>query len=182
MQMEYRKVSETSTSGNTLTGYAVLWDAKSRTIHEQGRVFTEQIARGAFDKTINSDDEDVKLYYNHDQSMPLARTNNKSLRLISDDKGLRFEADLPNTTLANDIKELMNKRTLTGEMSFGFYSTRDTWTPDKKERTVNEGKLIEISIVVDAAYPSTFSQIRQANQEIIQKRINLIKRRMDNAL
>lgn len=178
MQLEQRKISETTNSGNTLTGYAVLWDARSRTIHEQGRVFTEQIARGAFDKSLKESTDDVKLYYNHDTHMPLARTNNGSLRLFSDDKGLRFEADLPNTTLANDIRELMAKRTLTGEMSFGFYATRDTWTPDKKERTVNEAKLVEISVVVDAAYPSTYSSLREANREITNKRINNLRRRI----
>lgn len=176
MSLETRKISESTNSGNTLTGYAVLWDARSRTIQEHGRVFTEQIARGAFDNSLKSDD--VKLYYNHDNHMPLARTSNGTLRLTPDDKGLRFEADLPNTTLANDVKELMAKRTLTGEMSFGFYSVRDTWSPDKKERTVNEAQLVEISVVVDAAYPSTYSQIRQANQEITNKRIQTIRRRI----
>lgn len=176
--MEIRAIqSETTASGNTLTGYAVLWDAESRTIHENGRVFTEQIARGAFDSTLNAED-DVKLYYNHDSSMPLARTNNGSLRLETDNKGLRFTAELPDTTLANDVKELLRKGTLTGEMSFGFYSIRDTWSPDKKSRKVNEAKLVEISVVVDAAYPTTHSQLRNAKTELTNKRINLLRRRI----
>jgi hypothetical protein len=177
MQLETRKVNETTASGNTLTGYAVIWDAESRTISEHGRVFTEQIARGAFQNTLNAD-EDVKLYYNHDTSQPLARTKNGSLRLFTDDKGLRFEADLPDTTLAKDVKELLNRKILTGEMSFGFYNIRDSWSPDKKQRKVNEAKLVEISVVVDAAYPSTSSQLRNAQSEITQKRINLLRRRL----
>ena len=175
MQLEMRKTINTSTSGNTLSGYAVLWDAESRTIHEQGRVFTETFARDAFDLTNSQDD--VKLYYNHDTNMPLARTNNGSLRLFQDDKGLRFEADLPDTTLANDVKELLNRGTLTGEMSFGFKTIRDTWSPDKKKRQVNKANLAEISVVVDAAYPSTYSQLRNAQTEITNKRINLLRRR-----
>lgn len=177
MKLETRTINSNYESGNTLTGYAILWDAESRTIHEQGRVFTERIARGAFDASIDNKTDDIKLYYNHDSSMPLARTRNGSLRLVSDEKGLRFEADLPETTLGNDVRELLRTGTLSGEMSFGFYVRDEVWTKDKKDRTITKGDLVEISVVVDAAYPQTYSQLRSVLTEINSKRINSIRRR-----
>lgn len=177
MKLETRKTNSNYESGNTLTGYAILWDAESRTIHEQGRVFTERISRGAFDASIDNKTDDIKLYYNHDSSMPLARTRNGSLRLVSDEKGLRFEADLPETTLGNDVKELLRTGTLSGEMSFGFYVRDEVWSKDKKDRTITKGDLVEISVVVDAAYPQTYSQLRSVLTEINNKRINSIRRR-----
>lgn len=177
MKLETRAIDSKYESGNMLTGYAILWDAESRTIHEQGRVFTERIAKGAFDASIDNKTDDIKLYYNHDSSMPLARTRNGSLRLVSDDKGLRFEADLPETTLGNDVRELLRTGTLSGEMSFGFYVRDEVWSKDKKDRTITKGDLVEISVVVDAAYPQTYSQLRSVLTEINNKRINSIRRR-----
>ena len=140
-------------------------------------MFTERIAKGAFDASIDNKTDDIKLYYNHDSSMPLARTRNGSLRLASDEKGLRFEADLPETTLGNDVRELLRTGTLSGEMSFGFYVRDEVWTKDKKDRTITKGDLVEISVVVDAAYPQTYSQLRSVLTEINNKRINSIRRR-----
>jgi HK97 family phage prohead protease len=171
--MEIRKVQETKREGNTLSGYAVLYNTDSVEIREMGKTFVEQIARGAFDESLN---EDIKLYFQHDTKMPLARTQNGSLRVKSDAKGLYFEADLPDTTLANDIKELMNRGILTGEMSFGFSADKINWR-GSNFRTVEKGRLYEISVVVDAAYPETYSKLRGIAQEINQKRINLLRRK-----
>jgi len=173
--VETRQATEQfKTEGNTLSGYAIVYDVNSVRLTERGRTFTEQIARGAFDESITKDD--IKLYYNHDASMPLARTDNGSLRLKSDQKGVYFEADLPNTTLGNDVKELLNRGTLTGEMSFGFVATEENWT-SRDTKTVEKGKLYEVSIVVDAAYEQTSSQLRGITQEINNKRIKIIRRK-----
>lgn len=173
--METRQAPDKFKSdGNTLSGYAIVYNVDSVRLTERGRTFVEQIARGAFDESIAKDD--IKLYFNHDSKMPLARTENGSLRLKSDQKGVYFEADLPNTTLGNDVKELLNRGTLTGEMSFGFVPTDETWT-SKETKTVERGRLYEVSIVVDAAYEQTSSKLRGITQEINQKRINLLRRK-----
>lgn len=162
--------------GNRLSGYAILYNTDSVPLFERGRRFIETISRGAFDKSIANDD--IKLYFNHDQSMPLARTDNGSLKLRSDDKGVWFEAELPNTTLGNDVKELLKRGTLTGEMSFGFVATKEDWV-NKERKKVEEGKLYEVSVVVDAAYEQTHSQLRSIQQEINNKRIQLLRRRIN---
>lgn len=174
--MEVRKSdNKIEGDGKTLSGYAILWNTESRELREMGRTFTETIKRGAFDIRM-TEEHDVKLFFNHDTSMPLARQKNNSLRLYEDDKGVRFEADLPDTNLANDVKELLNRGVLTGEMSFGFSVRKDKW--EKNKREVQEGTLYEISVVTDAAYPETHSQLRGIVQEITQKRINNIRRRI----
>lgn len=173
--MEIRKLSnEINNDGNTLSGYAILFGVESRQLFEYGKKFVETIERGAFDLE-ETPDHDIKLYFNHDTSMPLARQKGGSLRLYEDSKGIRFEAKLPDTNLANDVKELMKRGILTGEMSFGFTVSKDRWEGSK--RTVEKGKIYEISVVTDAAYPATHSQLRSIMSEINNKRINLLRRR-----
>jgi len=151
--------SAPTVEGRTLNGIAAVYNQPSRTLREGGRTFTERIAPGAFGEL-----GDVKLYYNHDQSMPLARTSSGTLKLDSRADGLHYTATLPETTLGNDVRELLQRGDLTGAMSFGFYVVRDTWNKTLSERTVNEAKLVEVSLVQDAAYSQTSSSLRHVDE------------------
>jgi HK97 family phage prohead protease len=155
--------TEQSIDGRTLAGYAAVYGQESREIVEGGRRFTERIASGAFDDTLASG-ADVKLFYNHDPSMPLARTKSGTLQLRSDRNGLAFSATLPETTLGNDVRALIERGDLTGEMSFGFHVVEDSWSKDRSERLVKRAKLVEVSIVQDAAYPQTSSSLRSVSE------------------
>jgi len=154
--------SEQTMDGRTLAGYAAVYGQNSREIVENGRTFVERIAPGAFNETLSSG-ADVKLFYNHDASMPLARTKSGTLTLKSDRNGLAFTASLPETTLGNDVRALIERGDLTGEMSFGFYVAEDSWNKNRTERLVKRAQLIEISIVQDAAYPQTSSSLRSVS-------------------
>ena len=156
------EATEQKLDGRTLAGYAAVYGQDSREIVEGGRKFTERIAPGAFNETLSSG-ADVKLYYNHDASMPLARTRSKTLTLKSDRNGLAFSAELPDTTLGRDIKTLLERGDLSGEMSFGFYVTEDSWNKDRTQRLVKKASLVEVSIVQDAAYPQTSSSLRSVS-------------------
>jgi HK97 family phage prohead protease len=145
--------------GRTLSGVAAVYGQQSRTITEHGRTFVERIAPGAFGDLTNAD---VKLYYNHDMRMPLARTKSGSLELNDGADGLRYSTVLPDTTLGNDVRTLLERGDLTGEMSFGFYVAKDEWNAARTERTVQQATLVEISVVQDAAYPQTSSALRSA--------------------
>jgi hypothetical protein len=147
-----------SVDGNTLAGIAITYNNDSRTINERGLRFTERIAPGAFDSALSG--ADVKLYYNHDVSMPLARTISKTLTLSSTAQGIAFSADIPDTTLGRDIKTLLQRGDLTGEMSFGFIVRDDSWNKERTERIVRKADLLEISLVQDPAYPNTHSALR----------------------
>lgn len=156
------QATEQKVDGRTLSGYAAVYNQDSREIVEHGRAFVERIAPGAFNETLRAGG-DVKLFYNHDMSMPLARTKSGTLKLTSDRQGLRFDATLPETTLGNDVRELLTRGDLTGEMSFGFFVEEDSWNKSRTERLVKRAKLIEVSIVQDAAYPQTSSSLRHVD-------------------
>lgn len=151
--------SEQTVEGNRLAGYAAVYGQDSREIVEGGKAFVERIAPGAFNETLRSA-ADVKLYYNHDASMPLARTRSGTLTLKSDRQGLAFDATLPDTTLGRDVRTLIERGDLSGEMSFGFFVEDESWNRTRTERLVKRARLVEISIVQDAAYPQTSSSLR----------------------
>jgi len=172
--------AEQSIDGRTLAGYAAVYGQDSREIVENGRKFVERIAPGAFNETLSSG-ADVKLYYNHDASMPLARTRSGTLQLKSDRNGLAFTASLPDTTLGNDVRALIERGDLSGEMSFGFFVVEDSWSKDRSQRLVKKAQLVEVSIVQDAAYPQTSSSLRgvsAAYTEAVYARLALHFRRM----
>jgi HK97 family phage prohead protease len=174
--------TEQKIDGRTLAGYAAVYGQDSRTIVEHGRQFTERIAPGAFNETLQSG-ADVKLYYNHDASMPLARTKSGTLTLKSDRNGLAFTASLPETTLGNDVRALIERGDLTGEMSFGFMVVEDSWNKNRTERLVKRAQLMEVSIVQDAAYPQTSSSLRSVSAaftEAVAARLELHMNRMSN--
>jgi HK97 family phage prohead protease len=159
--------TEQTVEGNRLAGYAAVYGQDSREIVEGGKAFVERIAPGAFNETLRSG-ADVKLYYNHDASMPLARTRSGTLTLKSDRQGLAFDATLPDTTLGRDVRALLERGDLTGEMSFGFYVDEDSWNRSRTERLVKRARLVEVSIVQDAAYPQTSSSLRRVDAAAIE--------------
>ena len=158
--------TEQKLDGRTLAGYAAVYGEESREIVEQGRAFVERIASGAFGETLRTA-ADVKLLYNHDPAALLARTKSGTLKLRSDRNGLAFEASLPETSLGNDVRALLERGDLTGEMSFGFYVEDESWNAKRTERLVKRAKLVEVSIVQDAAYPQTNSSLRSVSAAAI---------------
>ncbi|WP_369899752.1 HK97 family phage prohead protease [Bacillus manliponensis] len=150
-QMEIRE-SENGT--RTISGYAVKWEMKSHTMGYFRR-FKEQFKRGAFADSLNSDDQ--LALWSHNTSQVLGRTKNGTLRLFEDDVGLRFELDLPNTTLGNDAYETIKRGDVDG-VSFGFQMRKQEWdeaNPDNITRTITHAKLLEISPVAFPAYPDS---------------------------
>ncbi|NLB52079.1 MAG: HK97 family phage prohead protease [Syntrophomonadaceae bacterium] len=137
-------------------GYAITYETPAT--HQIGsRKFTETIKRGALDKT---DMKDVPLRYNHnDNVMIMARTRNKSLRLIKDEKGLKIEAELLDTQSNRDLYKGIQEG-LIDKMSFAFRvaDQGDTWIFGEKETTreVNDiERLCDVSVVDTPFYDST---------------------------
>jgi len=157
---------------NKVGGYAALFNSPSSELHERGRTFVETIMPGAFSRSLRSGQQDVKLLYQHKGDQILARTRNGSLRLTEDEKGLAFEADLPDTTLGRDVRALLDAGTLS-EMSFGFNVLKDTWNEGKTRRSLHEVELAEISIVTDAAYPQTTAALRSADSDTWADRVRI---------
>lgn len=140
----------------TIEGYAITFDQPAT--HQYGsRKFTETIKKGALDET---DMKDVPLRYNHnDNIMIMARTRNKSLRLIKDDIGLKIQADLLDTQSNRDLYKGIQEG-LIDKMSFAFNvaDKGDTWTfgeEETKREVTNIAKLWDVSVVDTPFYDST---------------------------
>lgn len=129
--------------------------------------FTEYFQPGSFTRSLKSRN-DIRLYVNHDDRMVLASRRAKTLRLEDRSEGLWVEADLPDTSYARDLRELM-KRGDVHTQSIGFTAVKDEWNSDGSERRVTEARLHETSIVTGvAAYSSTSASVR--NIKLIAKR------------
>jgi uncharacterized protein len=136
--------------GMTFTGYAAVFNSPSEPLP-----FTERIAPGAFRRSLR-DRSDIKLLWNHDAGEILSSTRSGTLRLYEDDKGLRVEAELANTSRGRDVAELVRTKRV-DSMSFGFTVPRggDEWNEDGSERTLKSVRLFEVSVVGWPAFPAT---------------------------
>lgn len=152
----------TNSDSQIVTGYAAIFN--SRTLLWEG--LEEMIAPGAFSDALNGD---IRCLFDHDWAKVLGRTKSGTLRLEEDDRGLKFEVELPNTTIANDLIESMNRGDI-NQCSFGFVPTEENWdyTTDPVLRTVNKVELFEVSIVSLPAYQDTEAALARSKQEIKQ--------------
>jgi len=140
--------------GETIRGYAAVYNSDS----EWMGGFYEQIARGAFDDVL---DNDTRAYFNHDENLLLGRVSSGTLRLSSDERGLYYEVDLPNTSYAKDLVELM-KRGDVNQSSFAFLIESDRWEErDGKTYRIIEkvSRLLDVSPVAQPAYPDATSEL-----------------------
>lgn len=137
------------TEEKVISGYINKFNTRS-----QYMGFYEEVAKGAFDKTL-ADGHNIYAMYNHNSDMILGSTRSGSLKLNTDNIGLHFELRInPNISYASDIAELVKSGDLEG-CSFGFWVTDDEWTrtEDKIDlRIIKELELIEVTITPFPAY------------------------------
>lgn len=168
------EIREDDEGKRMLTGYAVKWGEKSQVLGYFYK-FREQFKKGAFADSLEKDDQ--RFLWSHDPSKVLGRTKNRTLRLEEDDVGLRFELDLPNTTLGNDTYESIKRGDVDG-VSFGFkMEDHEIEEPDDDLplRTVKKARLLEVSAVAFPAYPDSEVSARGYDplKEYITERENL---------
>jgi len=158
--IELRSADEDS--GMSFSGWAARFNEPSLPLP-----FTERIAPGAFTRTLKSRN-DIKMFVNHSDLHVLASTRSKTLQLEERKEGLWVEAELPNVTYARDLAELL-RNGIVRTMSFGFTTVKDDWSDNGNERTLQEVRLHEVSVVTSqAAYPTSSASIR--NLTLIAKR------------
>lgn len=141
-----------------IVGYAAKFNVRSEPIFG---MFRETIAKGAFAKNLVG--ADVRFLVGHDTKMLLGRTKSGTLSVREDEIGLRFDLTLPDTTLAKDTIEQINRRDLDG-MSFGFRKIKDSWGEDENGfalRTLDEVSVFEISLTAFPAYAETEVALRE---------------------
>lgn len=154
--MEVRAAENPPDGKMIVEGYAIVFNIpQKRTYGKQS--FTETIKSGSLSKT---DMKDVPMRYNHNDSiMIMARTRNKSLQLITDEKGLKIIAELIDTQSNRDLYKGIQAG-LIDKMSFAFAvaDKGDIWSFGDTE-TVREvtdiDKLYDVSIVDMPFYDDT---------------------------
>ncbi|SKC53549.1 HK97 family phage prohead protease [Ohtaekwangia koreensis] len=146
-----------------IEGYAATFNNESKLLYEyhNGRMieFTEIILPGAFDDVLASPNLNVIHTIDHDRSKMLARTTSGTLQLSVDDTGLKYRFEVPNTTLGNDLYEMVSRGDYY-ESSFVFTVDDEGEIWEKKGdqilRTISKvSGLYDTSTVVDGAYANT---------------------------
>ena len=143
--VELRSASDGAQSANTgreIGGTAVVYGT-AETVRNGRREWRELIRPGAFTM------DDVMCLYGHDPNQILGRTGNGSLRLDDDESRLRFELDLPDTTLGRDTYELARRGDI-GGASVGMVVHQDDRRGGVRE--ITQATLREISLVGRPAY------------------------------
>ncbi len=172
--MEIRSV-ETSfeSKDNVIEGYAIRFNTVSEILYdkEKRRFFREIIYREAITQEL-IDNSDIKFLFNHDKERLLARRNKGagSLNVEVRDEGVYFSFECPNTTVGNDLKEMIKRGEVT-TCSFAFSDGDNIeWDFSDREiptRTVKSIRgLFDLSAVFDAAYSQTEISCRSLDEMI----------------
>jgi HK97 family phage prohead protease len=147
-------VESIDTRGRTLHGYAAVYGVESEDLGG----FKEKIAVGAFSGVLDSD---VRALLNHDPSQVLGRTKSGTLRLFDEQRGLRFEVDLPDSPLGENVREAVRRKDIDGA-SVRFTVDKDSWQDNL--RTVESVKEVkDITVATFGAYPAASVDLRTRN-------------------
>lgn len=142
-------------TGKSVRGYAAVFNSVSEDLGG----FVEYIEPRAFDKVM---DNDVRALFNHDYNYLLGRTSAGTLKIWTDERGLGYEAILPDTSYAKDLAVLMERGDVT-QSSFAFLVDQDRWEVDDEGNYTryieSVSRLIDVSPVVLPAYSEATSEL-----------------------
>jgi HK97 family phage prohead protease len=126
--------------GRTLEGYAAVFNTPTRIASWEGE-FDEQIAPGAFKRTIRSRTPVLQFDHGRDQrtgSVPIGSID----ALSEDEQGLFVSARLFDNPVVEPIRQAIEGRAIDG-MSFRFAVAEERWT-DAAGAKVNAGELDQL--------------------------------------
>lgn len=159
--------------GNKLGGYASVFDQTT----DLGWMGHERIARDAFDAVLADPSTDVRALWNHDPMFLLGRQSAGTLRVSADSSGLAYEVDLPDTSYARDLRQLVERGDLTGA-SFGFIPGEWAWDERSETRThTHVARLVDVSPVTFPAYDGASTEARSTTAGVLTRRSQLVRAR-----
>jgi len=138
-----------------LSGYAVVYGPLSETFPGGLR---ERFRQRAFADALGKK-PDVRALIDHTSHLVLGRTAAGTLVLREDDTGVHFDVELPDTTYARDLAEVVRRGDVTG-MSFGFSGPVVEWAEGATVREITRAVLHEISVATFPYYPDTTVAVR----------------------
>lgn len=191
--VEFRAAEGNMDDGRTLEGYAAVFNEPTEINSYEGR-FSEEIAPGAFKKTINERKPVLQFDHGHD-----ARTGTVPIGAIQelreDPEGLFVQARLFDNPVVEPIRQAIEGGAISG-MSFRFQVVRDEWRDAAGElvkpgelsqmlynsgkrgplkRTIKEVQLFEAGPVVFPAYEQTSVGVRSVEDISDEDRAALIE-------
>lgn len=151
------EIRSTNVEERKLEGYAAVFNENYTLLRDRwGEKFYERVMPGAFKDTIKERTDDIFMLINHDWNKVVGRSNS-NLTLEEDEKGLRFELTIPNTTDGNDLLENVKNGLIRG-CSFGFNIKDEETRWDEKwnfYRDITKVELFEITATPIPAYADT---------------------------
>lgn len=157
-RMAELRMAEAVNEDLLVTGYPVVYDSPTVIFEYEGIKYCEMIKRGALDR---ADMSDVPFKYNHSSDvMVMARTRNRTLSLVIDEKGLRMTANLARTTAGRDLYELIRRKDI-DKMSFAFAVEKDSYDVQTRTRVIEKIRRIgDVSAVDSPAYDKATISVR----------------------
>jgi len=149
---------ETKEDGQeVVVGYGSIFNSRSENLGG----FYEYISPTAIsEETIAK--SDVRALINHDQNLILARSTTGTLNLTVDEKGLKYEFDIPETSYGKDLAINMKNGNL-NQSSFAFTVGSDEWSTDDEGndiRTITSiDRLYDVAVVTYPAYSQADSDL-----------------------
>ena len=139
----------------------------------------ERYDRGCFSQGLNGDP--LAVLINHNEEKILGLKSAGTAHFWEDFAGVHAEADVPNTTYANDLLENM-RRGECNQCSAAFWILQQRWETqgDKKVRVVEKAVLRDASVLAFAAYRNTSATIEQlpAAASQVQNGLEAARRRL----
>lgn len=136
-----------------ISGRAIVFDVRSELLEG---VFREIIRPGAIRLR-----DDLLVLAGHDHKHVLGRVNAGTARAWDDGTGIRFEAELPDTTYARDLAASMARGDVCA-CSFAMNVRADEWYVDATGQMVREvldAEVPELDVVALPAYPATQASV-----------------------
>lgn len=151
-RVEFRDAATDAKSAGVLAGYAAVYERLSQNLGG----FVEKVAHGAFAQSL-ADNNPVLARYNHDDNQLLGTTEAETLRVSSNETGMPYEVDLPDTSVGRDVAVLA-KRGDVRYSSFAFRTLEDAWSVTDQGfplRTLVKVQLVDVAPVNNPAYRDT---------------------------
>ena len=164
LQLANLTTRDAENGSHKITGYGMLFNQPSVPMP-----FIEYIKPEALD---GLDLSNVMLLRSHDFDQILARVDSGTLSVRVDDKGLYFEATMPDTTLGNDTLADIKAGNIKG-CSIGFNIGDDDWSRDDTGQTIHQineiSQLNEISLTPIPAYQQTSANVERSLKQFLEK-------------
>jgi Escherichia/Staphylococcus phage prohead protease len=170
------RAADKDADGERFVGHAAVFDVRTSIGNPLKWGFYEELASGAFTKTLK--ECDARFLLDHDSYYVVSRMTASTLTLKEDKVGLAVDSDLDvNLSYVKDLKANVRNGNITG-MSFGFYVVKDQWSTEEVEvsgskepievevRRILEVRLVEVSAVTFPAYDATDAGLRDVTRTL----------------